>query len=370
MHGLLHQRGSLLHLFQADVHRTGHINQHALGAVNGGLQQGAGNRHAGGFLRLALAGGPAHAHMGKTGVLHHRSHIGEVQIDKAGITNQIGNRLHCLAQHVISNLKSIGEGDLLIGSVLQTLVGNDDKGVHLAAQLFNTLLGSGHTAASLKTERLGDNTHGQYAQFTGNFCHNGRRAGTRTAAHTGRDKDHIRLFQRLGDLVAAFLGSLAAHFGIGACTLTAGQLFTDLDFIVCTGCVQCLLICVDRNKVNALCAGAHHAVDNIIAAAANTHYFDADYTFRASFQSKSHDGSSCHNLYHDDRLSVRKHHIEYILYCITEWFRGQGLCRDFTAFLPHFYLGIKLALPSWVKSMLPFSLSSKRSTTALRYSSL
>lgn len=40
--GLLDQVGRCLYLLQADIHRAGHIDQHALGAVDRSLQQGAG----------------------------------------------------------------------------------------------------------------------------------------------------------------------------------------------------------------------------------------------------------------------------------------------------------------------------------------
>ena len=51
----------------------------------------------------------AYTHMSIAGILHNRSHVGKVQIDKAGIFNQIRNAHGCLAQNIIRNLKGIGK---------------------------------------------------------------------------------------------------------------------------------------------------------------------------------------------------------------------------------------------------------------------
>ena len=112
------------------------------------------------------------------------------------------------------------------------------------------------------------------------------RAGA--AAHTGGDEHHVRLLQGLADLVAALLGGLAADLGIGARALSAGQLFADLQLIVGAGSVQRLLVRIHGDKIDALGSAAHHAVDHIVAAAANADHLDTDYVFHACFQSKSH----------------------------------------------------------------------------------
>ena len=85
MHRLLHQGGSLLHLLQADVHGAGDVDENALGTLDAGLQQGAGNGHTGSLLGLSLAGGA----VGQAGILHHGGDIGKIQIDKAGIPDQV-----------------------------------------------------------------------------------------------------------------------------------------------------------------------------------------------------------------------------------------------------------------------------------------
>ena len=91
-----------------------------------------------------------------------------------------------LLQHIVGDLERIGKGDLLIGGQLQTLVGDDDQGVDLGAQLLDAGLSLTHTAGALKAEGLGDDADGQNAHLAGDVSHNGAAAGTGAAAHAGR----------------------------------------------------------------------------------------------------------------------------------------------------------------------------------------
>ncbi len=81
-------------------------------------------------------------------------HVREVQVDEAGVADQVGDALHRLAQHVVRDLKGVAKGDLLVGGVLQALVGDDDQGVHLAPQLLNALLRLGHVRLPSKPKGL------------------------------------------------------------------------------------------------------------------------------------------------------------------------------------------------------------------------
>ena len=292
MDGLLDQRGGLLHLFQADVHGAGDVDEDAPGAGDGGLQQGAGNGHLGGLLRLALAGGPAHTHVGHTRVLHHRGHVGKVQVDEAGVPDQVGDGLHRLAQHIVGDLKGVGKGDLLIGGVLESIIGDDNQGVHPVLELGDARLGSPHPAGAFKAEGLGDHSHRQDIQLLGDLRHDGRTAGAGAAAHTGGDEHHIGILQRLGDLVAALLGALTAHLGVGAGALAMGQLLADLDLIVGAGHVQRLLVRIDGHKIHALGAGFHHSVHHVVSAAADADDLNIDYGIGTGLQPKCHAGSS------------------------------------------------------------------------------
>ena len=110
----------------------------------------------------------------------------------------------------------------------------------------------------------------------GQVRHDGSRAGASAAAHTRGDEDHIGALQGLGDGGPGFLGGLLADLGLGACAHAAGQLLADLDFIFADGLVQILLIGVHNDEIHAAHTGVDHAVDNIVAGAADTDHFDLD----------------------------------------------------------------------------------------------
>ena len=289
---LLHQVGGGLHLLQPDVHGSGDVDEHAPGSVDGSLQQGAGNGHLGGRLRLVLAGGAAHAHVGPARVLHHGGHVGEVQVDESGVLNEVRDGLHGLLQHVIGDLKGVLHGDLGVAGQLQPLVGDDDQGVHLVAQLGDPALGLLHAAAALKPEGLCDHAHGEDILLLGDVGHDRGRAGTSAAAHAGGDEHHVGPLQGLGDLGAALLCRLAAHLRVRARALPLGQLLADLDLIGGRRHGQRLLIGIHRNKIDTLGARMHHPVDDVVSTAAHTDHFDVYHTVGSHIHSEGHGRSS------------------------------------------------------------------------------
>ena len=90
----------------------------------------------------------------------------------------------------------------------------------LAAQLLDALLGLRHTLTPLESERLRDDADGQHALLTRDLRHDGGRAGAGAAAHAGGDEHHVRVLERLADLVAALLGRLASDIGVRARALS------------------------------------------------------------------------------------------------------------------------------------------------------
>ena len=235
--------------------------------------------------------------MGKARVLHDGGHIGKVEVDEARVADEVRNALHRLAQHIVCDLKSVGKGDLLIGCMLEPLVWNDNERVDLGLEFIDARFRLRHAAAAFKAEGLRHNADGQNARLARDLGNDGRAARAGAAAHAGGDEDHIRVLQRLGDLVAALFGALAADLRIRACALTVRQLLADLDLIGSGGNIERLLICVDCDKIHAARTGAHHAVNNVVAAAANADDLDLHYVLGAGFQSECHVGSSCNLLY-------------------------------------------------------------------------
>ena len=99
------------------------------------------------------------------------------------------------------------------------------------------------------------------------------RAGTGAAAHAGGDEHHVRVLKGLGDVVAALLRAALADVGVGARALAVGQLLAYLDLLVRARNGKGLLVRIDGDELNALSAGFDHAVDNVVAGAADTNHF-------------------------------------------------------------------------------------------------
>lgn len=132
-----------------------------------------------------------------------------------------------------------------------------------------------------------------------------------------------------------------------------------------------------NNVVNRMVrTGAHHAVNNVVAAAANADDLDLHYVLGAGFQSECHVGSSCNLLYGQSACRCKRYNIRYLL--------SSSLYYGFPAgsiAIGHFrktflrqpmlsHSGIKLALPSIIRLMVPFWLSSSSPTTVRTFSSL
>ena len=214
--------------------------------------------------------------MGASGVLHDGGHVGKVQIDDDVLAeaHQLGNGGHSLLQHIVGDAEGVGEGDLLVGDVFQPVVGNDDQRIDLAAEIGDALLSLTHPVRALELEGFGDNADREDTGLVSQIGHDGSRAGAGAAAHTGGDKDHVRAFQCLGNGSPGLLGGLLANLGLGACAHAAGQLLADLDLVLADGFIQILLIGVDHDEVHAAYTGIDHAVDNIVAGAADTDHLD------------------------------------------------------------------------------------------------
>ena len=69
-----------------------------------------------------------------------------------------------------------------------------------------------------------------------------------------------------------------------------GQLFTNLNLIACAGDIQRLLVRIHRHIIHAAYAGTHHAVDDVISAAANADDLDLDHIVGSGYQFECHSG--------------------------------------------------------------------------------
>ena len=258
---------------------TGDVDEHAGRAVDGGLEQRAGDGSLRGLLGLVAAGGGADAHVGLARVAHDGGNVGKVEVDDdiLAVADELGDGADGLLQHVVGDAEGVGEGDLLVGDELQTVVRDDDHGVDLIGEVGDTGLGLLHAVGAFEAEGLRHDGDGQDARVMRDLRDDGRCAGAGAAAHAGGDEDHIGALEHLGDESLGFLSGFLADVGLGACAHAAGQLFADLDLVLALGLFKVLLIRIDCDKFNALDIGRDHAVDNIVAGAADTNDFDLDY---------------------------------------------------------------------------------------------
>ena len=214
--------------------------------------------------------------MSTAGILHDGGNVGKVLVDDDPVreAHQFGNGGHSLLEHIVGNAEGVGEGDFLVGDILQPVIGNDNQGVHLVVQLLNALLRLAHPVGALKLKGCGHNANGQHASLLGQVCHNGCRAGTGAAAHTGGDEHHVDVLPHLGNGHAGLLRRLAADFRLGACAHAAGELFTNLQLVGAVGLVQILFIGVDDDEIHPVHTGLNHSVDNIVTGTADANDLD------------------------------------------------------------------------------------------------
>ena len=179
-----------------------------------------------------------------------------------------------MTQHIIGNAEGIKHRGTAVNNLQQAVIRNRNQGINLFLQVDNALLCLVQTTTAFKHKRLGNNADGQCANLFGTFCHNMRGTGTSAAAHTGGNKNHICTLECFDNLVASFLSSLFANLRISTGAKALSQLFANLDLCFSLRKHQCLCITVHSNKFHATYLGGNHAVDSVVAAAADTDYLD------------------------------------------------------------------------------------------------
>ena len=201
--------------------------------------------------------------------------IGEVQVDDTGDGDEVGDALGALGKDAIGNREGLEHGGLLLGDVEQLIVRNDDHGVDAIGEGLDALLGALLTLAALEGEGLGHDGDGQCADLVHRDIGNdGSSAGTGAAALAAGDKHHVGASERLGDVVAGLIGSLAANLGIGAGAQAAGKVGADVHLDIGIRDRECLSIGVDGNKLDAADALFDHSIDRVGTAAADADHLN------------------------------------------------------------------------------------------------
>ncbi len=267
----LDELGRLVDLEETEVLRAGDVEQHPRRALDRLLDQRRGDRGLGGVDGTRLTRGGADAHQGRAGVAHDRAHVGEVEVDQAGDGDQVGDALHALAQDVVGLLEGLEHASAPLDRLQKLLVGNDDQGVDVVAQLLDSLERLLHAPFALELERLGDRANGQRADLLlGDLGDDRGRAGAGAATLAGGDEDHVGALQRLLDLIAALRRGARSDLRVAAGAEAAGELLSDRELDVRFAGLQRLCVGVDRDELDAANSGVDHAADGIGASAAGT----------------------------------------------------------------------------------------------------
>src|SRR4029077_4533985 len=94
---------------------------------------------------------------------HHRTDVGEVEIDQAFLDHQVGDAGDAGIEHLVGHGEGVRECRLPVRYPEQILVGNDEQRVDAFLQLGNAAVGDPHTALALEMERLGHDADGEDA---------------------------------------------------------------------------------------------------------------------------------------------------------------------------------------------------------------
>jgi hypothetical protein len=146
----------------------------------------------------------------------------------------------------------------------------------VAPQLAQAFLGIAHPPVPFVLERLGHDTHGQDAELPRDPGHDRRGAGSRAAAHSRRDEDHLGPFQALADFVAALHGRFLADFRLGPGSEAACPLRPQLNLEGGLRPSQRLHVGVGGHELHVLEAGLDHRIDRVAAGPSDADDLDMD----------------------------------------------------------------------------------------------
>ena len=272
--GLAHRLGRLVHLVEREVVAAGDREQDAARAGDLGLDQRAAKRALGRFLGAVLAGRVADAHQRRAGVRHDRAHVGEVEVDQAGVRDQVADALDAVAQHVVGDPERVEHRGRLVEHLEQPVVRDHDQRVAGLAQRRHAVVGLLRAPRALELERRRHDADRQRAELARDPRDDRRGTGAGAATLAGRDEDHVGAAQRALDRVVAVLGRAAADLRVGAGAEALGELAADVDLRRRVAHLQLLDVGVDRDEVDLRDAGVDHPVDRVQAGAADAD--DAD----------------------------------------------------------------------------------------------
>ncbi len=266
------------------------IDQHGLAAIDvDTFEQRRTDGRLGRLDGAVFALGAAGAHHGFAHTLHHRTHVGEIQVHMVVAGNDFIDAAGRFVKNVVGNPESFLHRSVGGHDFQQSLIGNEDQRIDGSLQFLDALQSLVHPHHAFEDERFGDDTHGQGALVTGNVGDDRRRAGPGAASHARGNKNHIGPFEGRCDLVTVFFGGGSPPGGVTTGAEPFGELGSDLHGLMRLGILESLKIGIDGKELDAGEAGFDHTSDSVSAGSSDSRYLDISQTFDVFGVFKHHD---------------------------------------------------------------------------------
>src|SRR5262245_28216242 len=274
--GVVNDPHRLVEFEERQVAASGDVYQNAFGAVDRSLfEERAGDRALRRVHGAVFADRVPGTHQRKTHALHDRADVGEIDVDKAGDGDQVGDALNRLAQDVVGHFERVRNRHVAVGRMQQPFVRDCDQSVDYRAELFQTRLGLAHAVAALEGIRFRDDGDRQRVEFGRERGDDRRGAGAGAASQTDGYENHVGVFQHLQDLLGVFERGVAPDLGVGARAQTFGEPRAELHPDRRLRPVERLKVCVCYQELDTLDAGIDHVIYGVASAAADADDFDS-----------------------------------------------------------------------------------------------
>jgi hypothetical protein len=129
--------------------------------------------------------------------------------------------------------------------------------LHLGNAFFRQL----HAMRAFKMERFRHDADGQDSALPAGLGDHARRAGPGSPAHPGGDEGHVRVVEKLHDIVKALLGGGASDFRLCPGAQTFGQACAKLNLMFCKGPLQGLRVRIADDEIDPDKIRGDHVID-------------------------------------------------------------------------------------------------------------
>ncbi|MPM34235.1 hypothetical protein SDC9_80817 [bioreactor metagenome] len=175
-----------------------------------------------GFGHTAFAFAEACTHDGYATIFQDGFNVGKVEVHGSSHGDNLCNTFGGNGECIIGFSESIHEGQIRI-NFAQAFVIDDQQGINVLCNAFNTVQRLNNFLFSFENERNGYNTYGQYIHFFSNTGNNRSSTCSCSATHTGGYEHHLgSVVQQIFNFFNAFFGGVFCPVGAVTCTESFG----------------------------------------------------------------------------------------------------------------------------------------------------